>query len=270
MAARPPRPARRRPRGGTLERPVNARMYRGTWLLVGLPLLLAAFTLGRAQPLAPPTLPQEFDRVTARALAADFARAHPDRTPGTEGGERAADWVARQLRPYGLRPQRRHFDANVPGLGRIRLTNVVSVVRGRSRDAIVVMAHRDNLGTTPGANDNASGTAALVELARGYARLPGDAGDLPTALPAYTLLFVSTDGGANGGLGAAHFAADRAHRDRIVAVVNLDAIAGVGRPRLQLTGDEPRSPAPALVETAAIRVLEETGRRPARASALQQ
>src|SRR5215203_2081313 len=109
MAVRSPRAGRRRPRPGSLERPVNARMYRGTWLLVGLPLLLAAFTLGRAQPLAPPTLPQEFDRVTARALAADFARAHPDRTPGTEGGERAADWVARQLRPYGLRPQRRHF-----------------------------------------------------------------------------------------------------------------------------------------------------------------
>ena len=31
------------------------------------------------------------------------------------------------------------------------------------------MAHRDDPGDGPGANDNATGTAALVELARGYA-----------------------------------------------------------------------------------------------------
>ena len=40
MAAVPPAPERRRPRKGSLERPVNGRLYRGTWLLVGLPLLL--------------------------------------------------------------------------------------------------------------------------------------------------------------------------------------------------------------------------------------
>ena len=38
MAAVPPAPERRRPRRGSLERPVNGRLYRGTWLLVGLPL----------------------------------------------------------------------------------------------------------------------------------------------------------------------------------------------------------------------------------------
>ena len=42
---------------------------------------------------------------------------------------------------------------------------------GQSPDAIVVLAHRDDTGTGPGANDDASGTAALVELARGYARV---------------------------------------------------------------------------------------------------
>ena len=31
---------RRRSRPGSLERPINARLYRGTWLLVGLPVLL--------------------------------------------------------------------------------------------------------------------------------------------------------------------------------------------------------------------------------------
>ena len=59
------------------------------------------------------------------------------------------------------------------------------------------MAHRDNLGTSPGANDNASGTAALLELAR----------NIGTSSLAHTIVFVSTDGGAFGGVGAEHFAA---------------------------------------------------------------
>ena len=40
MAAVPPASERRRPRPGSLERPINGRLYRGTWLFVGLPLLV--------------------------------------------------------------------------------------------------------------------------------------------------------------------------------------------------------------------------------------
>ena len=39
MAASAGFQSRRRARRGSLERPINGRMYRGTWLLVGLPLL---------------------------------------------------------------------------------------------------------------------------------------------------------------------------------------------------------------------------------------
>src|ERR687888_339504 len=53
MAALPPGP-RRRPRRGSAERPVNSRTYRGTWLLVGIPLLIAAFSVS-----TPPSLRQE-------------------------------------------------------------------------------------------------------------------------------------------------------------------------------------------------------------------
>src|SRR2546428_3859669 len=73
MSAAPPRQARRRPRRGSLERPVNGRTYRGTWLLVALPLLLAAFTVSRPTPLPKPDLPAAFDTRGARALAAELA-----------------------------------------------------------------------------------------------------------------------------------------------------------------------------------------------------
>ena len=48
-------PERRRPRHGSLERPINGRLYRGTWLLVGLPLLVLAFSVARPAALQPPS-----------------------------------------------------------------------------------------------------------------------------------------------------------------------------------------------------------------------
>jgi len=67
MAALPPRSSRRRPRRGSLERPVSGRLYRGTWLLVGIPLLAAAFSVHKPGPLPPPTtvLPASFDGPSA-------------------------------------------------------------------------------------------------------------------------------------------------------------------------------------------------------------
>jgi hypothetical protein len=276
MAAVPPRSARRRPRPerprpGSLERPVNARLYRGTWLLVGIPLLVAAFTVTRAAPLPQPALPPNFDAPTAAALADELANLHPDRSPGSPGALGATRWVSEKLRQYGFAPERQRFSAVVPGLGRIRLENVVALAPGGSDQKIVVIAHRDATSLGPGANDNASGTAALIELARGYARLrtPGArrARDLPSA---NTIVFLSTDGGAFGALGADEFVRTSPYARDVVAVVNLDAIAGPGPPRLEIAGDEPRSPARSLVETAAARVVEQTGRRPERPSAFRQ
>src|SRR5205085_2286429 len=56
----------------------------------------------------------------------------------------------------------------------------------------------------------------------------------------------------------------------VVAVVNLVALGGKGRPRVELAGDSPRSPAVSLVETAATRILDQTGSMPTRPSALRQ
>jgi hypothetical protein len=271
MAAPPPRPPRRRVRKGSLERPVSGRMYRGTWLLVGLPMLVAAFSVQRPQPLPEPALPPTFDGPTARALAVDLAKSHPDRRPGSAGATGAAEWLVDQLRPYGFAAESTKFTAEIPGRGRVQLENIIARVPAQSPQTIVVMAHRDNLGEGPGANDNASGTAALVELARAYANPVGaTSGQVPRAMPTYTIVFLSTDGGAFGGIGAAHFARTSPYRDRVVAVIDLDTIAERAPPRLQIAGDRPRSPAATLVATAAARLLETTGVEALRPSALRQ
>ncbi len=243
-------------------------MVRGTWLLVALPLLLAAFTVGRPQSLPPPALPPAFDAATAEQLARELARDYPDRAPGSAGALGAASWLREQLTLYDFPLREERFTASIPGRGRVELRNIVAVVRGASHRKIVITAHRDNSGEGPGANDNASGTAALVELARAYARATGTAA--VQTRPSHTLVFVSTDGGAFGALGAAHFAESSLYRDDTVAVISLDAIGGFGLPRLLIAGDTARSPAAALVRTAATRVLEQSGTEPLRASALRQ
>ena len=265
MATVPPRTERRRARPGSVLRPVNGRLYRGTWLLVGLPLLLASFSVARPTPLPRGFLPA-FDGQAAERLASDLIQNRdPNRSPGRLG---AADWFREQLAPYGLPVRTERFSAVIPGQGRVEMQNIVAEAVGPAPGTIVVMAHRDNTGTGPGANDNASGTAMLVQLARAYGSPPGvTSGRLH---PNHTILFLSTDGGAFGGLGAAWFAAHSPGRHDVAAVINLDAVGGRGPVRLQFNGDTPRTPSGTFLETISARVAAQIGHRPDRPSALDQ
>jgi len=202
------------------------------------------------------------------SLSEELSRLYPDRAPGTAGSLGATRWLIDKMRLYGFKPQVDGFDATIPGRGRVLLRNVLFTAGPQDADAIVVMAHRDDSGLGAGANDNASGTAALIELARGYATPAGTATQ-PIG-PQHRLIFLSTDGGAFGGLGAARFAQHYPDRNRVLAVVNLDSIGGKGKPRLEVAADQPRSPAPVLVESAAARLTEQSGTAPGRTSALGQ
>jgi hypothetical protein len=266
MAALRPPPAPRRPRPGSLERPVSGRTYRGTALLVAIPLLIAAFTVGRPDELPPSSFPPAFDQQAAVEAARELALQSPFRQPGGADAVGAADWVAERLRSYGFRVQRDSFEASIPGQGSVPLQNVYAVAPGRSNEVLVVMAHRDNIGISPAANDNASGTGALLELARGY----GLRADTAAITPAHTIVFLSTDGGAFGGLGATRFAEHSSYRNRLEAVVNLVAIGGRHPLGIEIAGDRARSPDPTFVQTAADRIEQRTGSEPRRAAALGQ
>jgi Peptidase family M28 len=257
---------RRRARRGSVERPVNGRLYRASFLIALLPLLLVLLASSRTGVLAAPVLPPNFDGPGAETLAGELAMTYPNRPPGSAGALGAAGWVRDQLGGFGLRVATDAWRGRLPGGSTVRLQNVWAVVPGQSRDAIVVMAHRDDTGAGPGANNNASGTAALVELARGYAA--NAAAGVPTVKPAHTLVFLSTDGGASGGVGAARFASRLGFP--VDGVVNLTAIAGHGAPRLLLSGDAPRSTAALLASTAAARIADQTGSAPQRPSVLAQ
>jgi Zn-dependent M28 family amino/carboxypeptidase len=86
---------------------------------------------------------------------------HPVTAP--EALNRAADYIKRALASYGCEVSEHHFSEddrdhrNILGLRRgIRYSNRY----------LLVLAHFDTEQDTPGANDNASGVAAMLELAR--------------------------------------------------------------------------------------------------------
>ena len=99
-----------------------------------------------------------------------------------------------------LRVDRIAFKAKLPGGDERTLINVIGTLppreSGRSPKTIVVVAHRDNDGLSPGANDNATGTAVLLQIAR----------QVGTTALDHTLIFASLDGGRTGNAGALELA----------------------------------------------------------------
>ena len=109
--------------------------------------------------------------------------------------------------------------------------NVVALLRGsdpRLRDEyVVITAHLDHLGVGQpvngdsiynGALDNASGTAALLEVARAFAAM--------RERPRRSILFVAVTGEEMGLLGSDYFAQHpTVPKERIVADVNIDGLS---------------------------------------------
>lgn len=105
--------------------------------------------------------------------------------------------------------------------------NVIAVIPGsdpRLRDeAVVIGAHVDHLGQAgaalyPGADDNASGVAALLEIARSYAASP--------VKPKRSLVFAFWTGEEEGHLGSDYYVRHPVWPlERTVAYANLDMIA---------------------------------------------
>ena len=99
-------------------------------------------------------------RLEADVRALSVVR-HPVAAP--EALAAAEDYVALELGSAGLRVERQLFEWN-----RTEFHNVVATCEGREPDRpmVVVGAHFDTRAETPGADDNASGVAAMLEVAR--------------------------------------------------------------------------------------------------------
>jgi Peptidase family M28 len=93
--------------------------------------------------------------------------------------EKSARYIEATLESYGYGVNRQSFDADdyVAGVKTVR--NIEVVIEPRDANAaaetLVVGAHYDSARGAAGANDNGSGTAAVIELARLLADLKGKA-----------------------------------------------------------------------------------------------
>lgn len=201
---------------------------------------LAAFVpCASAQRVVPP--PPAIDSAslwnTLGALSADSMEG---RRMGTRGSAAARALLVRRLAGAGLVPLApgyvRSFEVKMRDTSVHEGVNVLAMVRGADTSrVIVVSAHYDHLGVREGqvfhgADDNASGTAAVLALAESYAR----------QAPRHSMIFAFFDGEESGLRGARAFvAAPPLPLARIAADVNLDMVARLDKNEIYAAGASP-------------------------------
>jgi hypothetical protein len=190
----------------------------------------------RAQLPEPPALEQALMRDVA-ALAHDSMEG---RRIGTAGAERARRYLVSALAASGARPLGAGWEHPFEERRDTLITrgvNLVASVRGTARpdSFIVLTAHYDHLGIRNGqvfngADDNASGTAAVLALARAVAGRP----------LLNSVLFVLFDGEEGGLRGARAFvAAPPVPLERLLLNINLDMVGRNANHELFAAGTHP-------------------------------
>ncbi len=86
-----------------------------------------------------------------------------DRQQGTERNARAVDWIEEQLRSWGYETERHHYEHEGEPRSQVYATKVGSVAH---HEMYILGAHMDGRGGGQAVNDNASGTALVMEIAR--------------------------------------------------------------------------------------------------------
>lgn len=159
---------------------------------------------------------------------------------GSPGLDAAADYIAEKFKSYGLEPagDTGYFQQWEVKTGRqnrsVVLKNVIGLIPGKNPEfegqCVVVTAHYDHLGRGwpdvregnegrihPGADDNASGIAVLLELAKYFKTL---------SPPDRSILFIGFTGEENKLMGSGYFVnhTRRFPTDKMMGVINLDTV----------------------------------------------
>ncbi len=204
-------------------------MMHRRFLLAILAILLVA-ACGRRENKAAPPAPPERELgagITDAALLAHVnhltSKELAGRKIGSPGEKAAAAYVEKHLKAAGFSPVGDTMIVPVVRSGLTGTLNVVGVKRGESDRVVLVGAHLDHLGERdgqlhPGADDNASGVAALLEICRELSNLPLKK----------TLVCVAFGGEEAGLVGSRAFVRERTiDPAKIDRMVNLDML---GRP----------------------------------------
>jgi len=160
------------------------------------------------------------------------------RKTGTAGAELTRKYINKRFNALNLQAfpslpgYEQSFDFKDSQGKTLQGKNMVAYIPGKSDKAIVISAHYDHLGVINGeiyngADDNASGVAALFKIAAHYSE----------AKPNHTLIFVAFDAGEQDWKGSAAFVAQPpVALDKIRLNINLDMISHSDRGEIYASG----------------------------------
>ena len=244
------------------DEPVN--IAKGSWPVLNSPMIafvtekdeiISRVEMGELAPREPiANLPAVFSTEqmleTIRCLSSDELKG---RGFGTEGIDRAAEFIARKFQEAGLKPAgdaESYFqlweDQGGESEHKVITKNVIGVIPGektdRSGQSVVVGAHYDHLGMGwpdvkkdnkgkihHGANDNASGVAVLTELARVLGK---------SLNPDRNVVFVAFTGEEAGKIGSRYYVANQKHypAEECLGMVNIDTVGRLWKKKLLVLG----------------------------------
>ncbi|MGV8928884.1 MAG: M20/M25/M40 family metallo-hydrolase [Brevundimonas sp.] len=209
------------------------------WLVgsLALALLVAVLTLQSPRPVPATASATEFSAARAMVDVREIAqRPHP---VGSADHARVRTVLLQRMAALGLQTSTqtgalspeavRRIERRGGSAAGLELTNLIGVLPGHDphRPAVALMAHYDTVPDSAGAADDSAGVAAILETVRAIrARGPADR----------TLVVLLTDGEELNLDGARAFWGGHPLRDRIGAVINLEARGGGGRAMMFETG----------------------------------
>lgn len=153
---------------------------------------------------------------------------------GSEGGIKAREYVLKRFKESRLTPVTQAVPYTGADKKEVQGANVYGIVKGKTHPEkyIVVSAHYDHVGVINneiynGADDNASGVAALFAMAKFFTKHK----------PQHSLIFVAFDGEETGVAGSRKFVAEPPVKiESIVLNVNMDMISHSDKNELYMAG----------------------------------
>lgn len=156
------------------------------------------------------------------------------RLVGTEGNAKARKFIAQRFEELGIEPFQGSFTHPFTFTRRgeeKKGINVIGMIQGVSDSVILITAHYDHVGVRDsliynGADDNASGTAALLAFSEYFSQ----------SKPKHTLVFAALDAEEGGLRGARALAQDSVFLEKVVLNINMDMISQNDKNELYAVG----------------------------------
>jgi Zn-dependent M28 family amino/carboxypeptidase len=160
------------------------------------------------------------------------------RKTGTAGGEKARTYIINELKKFSIEPFVSNYTqafSTTQTFGMVQKgdgANILAVIPGKKKETIVISAHYDHLGIYNneiynGADDNASGTVAILAIAQYFKKVA----------PEHRLIFAFFDAEERGLKGSFHFVETiDLKEENIVLNINLDMVSRSDKNELYVCG----------------------------------